>query len=113
MLVKKKEDIEEFFGHDHFSIRLPDGTEGDYNNALTDYYSKLDNLGECLDSNGSEAELINVSRELTVTVNFSIYDREYEKGYWTERNVQATGKVNFEDPDNPVYVIDKIENLSN
>lgn len=101
--------INDFFDQGEFLVEMPDGVIDDYDNAIPDYYANLENLGECIDSNGSECSLYNADGD-KVIADFIIYDREFDYGSWEEKSFRATGKImHFED--DFLYKIDKLDEL--
>jgi hypothetical protein len=109
--METKAIIEEFFSHGHFDVEMPDGSLEDYDTAVPDFYAKTLGYGECLDSNGSEAELYEIT-PTQVVVDFLIADRAYEKAIWVIKNIRAYGDlVNEFVSGELIYRIDRIEEL--
>ena len=109
--ITNRKTIEDFFRHGHFDVHMPNGQEGDYDNAVSDYYASQRNLGECLDSNGSESFVHQIMDDGTTLVDFLIYDREYERGEWDQKNLRATGKLVKKEENRLVYHIDRLDEL--
>ena len=109
--ITNRESIEDFFKQGHFDVHMPDGQEGDYDKAVSDYYANQKNLGECIDSNGSEYSVNQIRDDGIVIVDFLIYEREYEQGAWTQKNLRAIGKLVKKEEDWLVYHIDNLEEL--
>lgn len=109
--ITNRKTIEDFFGHGHFDVRMPDGREDDYDTAVPDYYAVQKHLGECIDSNGSESFVNQIRDDGTAIVDFLVYEREYERGKWDQKNLRATGKLVQKEEDWLVYHISELEEL--
>ena len=112
-IVSDIEEIKRYFNRGHFAILTPDNQLDDYDNAIGDYYSRLNDFGECLDSNGSEASIEEIAEDGTVIVNFSVYDREYEKISWEEKEFKTRGKLVLDSQiyggEEPIYYVEHFE----
>lgn len=112
-IVTDRNEIERYFHRGHFDVLTPDNKLDDYDNAVGDYYARLHNLGECLDSNGSEASLEQITEDGTVQVKFFVYDREYEKDSWDEKHFRTIGKLILDksiyDGEEAVFQIEQFE----
>jgi hypothetical protein len=103
-VIMNNKEIEDFFCRGHFNVTTPDGNKDDYDNAIPDYYAKLNSYGECIESNGSEPEFISYNNGI-ITVEFFVHEREYEKGMrWEEKCFITKGHI-----DNNTYVVDNFE----
>ena len=111
--ITDRNEIEKYFHSGHFGVLTPDNNLDDYDNAIGDYYAKLNDLGECIDSNGSEASLENIAEDGSISVDFFVYDREYERGSWEEKHFKTTGKLILDkaiyDGEEAVYNIEQFK----
>lgn len=108
-MTQDKKTIEDYFRHGHFDVQMPNGLTDDYDNAIADFYARSKNLGECLDSNGSEAVIHQIENSC-VSVDFLIYDREYERGSWEQKKIRAYGRLIKKD-DKLIYKVKRVEEL--
>lgn len=95
--ITNKAEIEEYFCRGHFDVLMPDEAMDDYDNAIGDYFARQKGLGECLNSNGSEASLKSIGDDGLVRVTFNVYEREYERGSWDEKCFEARGNLVLDD----------------
>jgi hypothetical protein len=103
--------IDEFFLRGHFDVCLPNGQVDEYDNAIPDYYASQHDLGELIDTNGSEASVKEVQDDGTVLVDFFVYEREFAREKWDQKNFRATGILVEREKDWVVYEISKLEDL--
>jgi hypothetical protein len=120
-VIIDKNEIEGFFRQGHFDVLMPGGIlkkdEDDYDIAIGDYFARINNLGENLDSNGSEAHLKNIEDDGIISVVFFVYDREYERGSWEEKKFITTGKLildeQFYNGEVPLYAVEQFKEEDN
>lgn len=111
--ITNQEEIRRYFNSGHFDVLTIDEVMGDYDNTIGDYYARLNNLGECIDSNGSEARLIGIGNDGLVSIDFFVYEREYERASWEEKRFVTKGRLVLDSKiyngQDPVYHIEQFK----
>lgn len=113
--IINQEEIKKYFCSGHFDVLMPDGVMEDYDNDVGDYFARQNKLGECLDSNGSEASIKSIEDDGLVRVTFNVYEREYEHKSWDEKCFEAKGISVLDDSiyngEEPFYQITELEEI--
>lgn len=101
------------FQRGHITTRIGDQMD-DYDTIIPDHYFQnvLGLKGECIDSNGSEYNLVSIDSDDNFVIVFSVYDNQFETDDNTvgfeELVVKCTGTVIQED-DYDVLKVDKFD----
>jgi len=87
------------FQRGHIMTRIGDRVD-DYDNAIPDQYFEnvLGLKGECIDSNGSEYNLVSIDSKDNFVIDFSVYGNDFETEdgavqSFEELMVQCTGVI--------------------